>query len=179
MVLLTIFIQLVINKSAEDKVIFQAEYNRNDLNDQKVLVTPSFTLDRGPQSLEVLLYAPVNNDWFFSQFALVNETDGTEYNFTKEVEYYSGYEEGTSWSEGSQSGEAFLSRIPAGKYHLNIYPEFSVKNQTFSIVIRRDIPMYLNCLITCLGIVLFPAFYFLRRHYREQKRWSESDYSAH
>jgi hypothetical protein len=177
MMLLAVVVQVVMNNLAEDKVVLQAEYNRSALNDQKVLVTPSFTLDSGPQSLEVLVYAPLTNDWFFSQFTLVNETDGTEHNFTKEVEYYSGHEDGTSWSEGSQSGEAFLSRIPAGKYHLNIYPEFSFKNQTFSVVVRRDVPMYGNCLATCIGLLLFPAFYFIRKHYREQTRWSESDYT--
>ena len=179
MVLLTLVIQLIMNNAAEDKIVFQAEYDRNQLTDQKVLVTSSFTLHSGPQSLEVLIYAPLTNDWFFSQFTLVNETDGTEYNFTKEVEYYSGYEDGSSWSEGSQTGEAFLSKIPAGRYHLNIYPEFSFSNQTFSVVVRRDVPMYVNFFIACIGFLLFPLFYFIRRHYREQKRWSESDYSPY
>ena len=178
-ILLTLIIQLVLNNLAEDKIVFQGEFDRTQLADQKVLVSPSFTLDAGPQSLEVLVYAPLSNDWFFSQFTLVNENDKTEYNFTKEVEYYSGVDDGTSWSEGSRSGEAFLSRIPAGKYHLNIYPEFSPRNQTFSVVVRRDIPMYSNFFVVCLGFLTFPAFYFIRRHYREQKRWSESDYAPY
>lgn len=178
-ILLTLVIQLVLNNAAEDKIVFQGEFDRNQLTDQKVLVSPSFTLDNGPQSLEVLVYAPLSNDWFFSQFTLVNENDKTEYNFTKEVEYYSGVDDGTSWSEGSRSGEAFLSKIPAGTYHLNIYPEFSPRNQTFSVVVRRDIPMYSNFFVVCLGFLVFPVFYFIRRHYREQKRWSESDYSPY
>ena len=178
-ILLTLVIQLVLNNTAEDKIVFQGEFDRSQLTDQKILVSPSFTLDTGPQSLEVLVYAPLSNDWFFSQFTLVNENDKTEYNFTKEVEYYSGVDEGTSWSEGSRSGEAFLSKIPAGRYHLNIYPEFSPRNQTFSVVVRRDIPMYSNFFIVCLGFLVFPVFYFIRRNYREQKRWSESDYSPY
>jgi hypothetical protein len=179
MVLLTLVIQLLINNSAEDKVVFQAKYTRADLTDQKVLVTPPFTLEAGPKNLEVLVYAPINNDWFFSEFTLICETDATEYNFTKEVEYYSGYEDGSSWSEGSQSGEAFLSQIPAGRYHLNIYPEFSFINQNFSILVRHDVPMTSNFFITCFGFLVFPLVYFLRRRHREEKRWRDSDYSPY
>ena len=178
-ILLTLVIQLILNNIAEDKIVFQGEFNRSELTDQKVLVSPSFTLATGPQSLEVLVYAPLSNDWFFSQFTLVNENDNTEYNFAKEVEYYSGVDDGTSWTEGSRSGEAFLSKIPAGRYHLNIYPEFSPSNQTFSVVVRRDVPMYSNFFIVCLGFLIFPVFYFIRRNYREQKRWSESDYAPY
>ena len=177
LLLLTLAIQLVMNNLTKDEIVFQGEFNKAELADQKILVSPSFTLATGPQSIEVIVYAPLSNDWFFSQFTLVDETEGTEYNFTKEVEYYSGVDEGVSWTEGSRSGEAFLSKIPAGRYHLNIYPEFSPKNQTFSVVVRRDIPMYSNFFVVCAGLLVFPAFYFIRRHYREQKRWSESDYS--
>jgi hypothetical protein len=178
-ILVTGFLQLVMNNAAEDKVLFREDYDRNELKDQKLIVTPPFKLEGGTKSLEVLVEAPLVNDWFFSEFTLVNETDGTEYNFTKEVEYYSGYEDGTTWSEGSKTGEAFLSQIPPGKYHLNIYPEFGINNPSFSIQVKHDVPMFANFLITCLGLLLYPLIYFLRKRYREQKRWSDSDYSPY
>lgn len=173
------FLQLILNNSASDKVVFQADYNREEMKDQKLIVTPTFELTGGTKSLGIELSAPLSNDWFFGEFTLVNETDGTEYNFTKEIEYYSGYEDGSSWSEGSKNGEAFLSKIPDGKYHLNIYPEFSYSTKYFSVVIVRDVPMYSNFFITCAGILLFPLFYFIRKHYREKKRWSDSEYSPY
>ena len=179
MILLTLVIQLVMNNMSSDKIVFRAEYSKAELADQKVLVTPSFTLANGPKSLEVLLYAPLDNDWFFSEFSLISESDGTEYNFTKEVAYYAGVDDGYAWSEGSQTAEAFLSQIPAGTYHLNIYPEFSFNNQAFSIVVRHDVPMFVNFFITCFGLLVVPLTYYLRRHYRETSRWSESDYSPY
>jgi hypothetical protein len=173
-----IFLQIVLTNSAEEKVVFHALYDRNELKDQKILVTPSFEL-KGTRSLEIRLFAPLSNDWFFSEFTLVNETDGTEYNFTKEVEYYSGYEDGTSWTEGSKNGDAFLSQIPEGKYHLNIYPEFSFNGHEFEIWVVHDVPVQVNFYLTCIAVLLYPAFYFIRRHHREKRRWADSDYSPY
>jgi hypothetical protein len=177
--MVTLFFQLLINNSAADKVVFQADYNQNELKDQKLIVTPSFELQGGTKSLEIYLYSYLSNNWFFSEFTLVSETDGTEYNFTKEIEYYWGADDGGSWTEGSKNGEAFLSQIPEGKYHLNIYPEFSFTNQSFSITVSHDVPMQSNFYITCLGVLLFPAFYFIRKRRREKKRWSDSEYSPY
>jgi hypothetical protein len=177
--LLVFLIQIVLNNASGDKVIFQQDYNQADLKDQKMFVTPPFDLDDGTKSLGVYLQAPLSNDWFFSEFSLINENTGTEYNFTEEVEFYSGYDDGVSWTEGSKSGEAFLSSIPSGRYHINIYPEFSGISNSFTMTVKRDVPVSSNFYITCLGLAVFPIFYFLRKRYREQKRWSDSDYSPY
>jgi len=179
LLLVTFIFQLVINNGAADKQVYRADYSQSDMNDQKMIVTPSFDLTDGTKSLEVYVRAPVDNNWFFGEFTLINETNGTEYNFTKEVEYYHGYEGGESWTEGSTHGEAFLSQIPAGKYHLNIYPEFGPGYQTFSIAITRDVPMQVNFFITALALAIYPMFYFIKKHNREHKRWSDSDYSPY
>lgn len=176
---MTAIIQLMLNNWAEKKTVFQWQYADTDMVDQKTVVTKSFELHERSQSLELYLYAPLSNDWFFSEFTLVEETTGTEYNFTKELEYYSGYEDGTSWSEGSRSGTAILSQVPAGKYHINIYPQFSPGNSSFSLMVTRDVPLTGNFWITCLGFFIFPAFHFIRMHYRQRKRWSDSDYSPY
>lgn len=178
LVLLTFVLQLFINNSAKEKVVFHADYTTLDVKDQKMIVTPSFELE-GTRSLEVYLSAPLSDDWFFGEFSLINETDGSEYNFSKEIEYYSGVEDGYQWSEGSRHGEAFLSQIPAGKYHLNIYPEFSAKNSAFSIVVTHDVPMYVNFFVTSLALIAFPAFFFIRKNLREKARWSDSEYSPY
>lgn len=179
MFLTTLLVQLTMSSSAEDKVVFQRDYYDTDLKDQKMIVTSSFDLAGGMRNVEFHIYAPVDNNWFFSEFTLINENTGDEYNFTKEVEYYSGYEDGYSWSEGHRAGEAVLSMIPAGRYHINIYPEFNLNNHVFSIVVKRDVPVSSNFYITAIALLLFPAFYFVRKHYRERKRWSDSDYSPY
>jgi hypothetical protein len=138
--LFTFVLQLTINNSASNKVVYSGVFTKEEMTDQKLIVTPSFELTGGTKSLEIFISAPIANDWFFSEFTLVNETDGTEYNFAKEIEYYYGTEDGYGWTEGSKNGEAFLSQIPEGKYHLNIYPEFSFNNNAFDVTVKRDVP---------------------------------------
>jgi len=171
--------QIVLTSSSKDERVLQEQYYESNLKGQKMLVTPSFEFKDGTKSLEINLEAPIANDWFFGEFSLINEGDGTEYNFTHEIEYYSGYEDGEHWSEGSTSGTAFLSQIPAGKYHLNIYPEFSPNNHEFSISVYRDVPITSNFFIACIGLLLFPLIFFVWKRNYEQRRWSDSDYSPY
>lgn len=175
---LTIVMQLVMNSMAEDETVFSAGYNKQDLNDQKMFVTPSFEVEQGVKSLGVYVYAPIDNDWFFSEFTLINEDNGKEYNFAREIEYYHGYDDG-AWVEGSKTGEAYLSQIPGGHYHLNIYPEFGDKNYSFTVTVKRDVPMSSNFYVVCIGFLLFPVFYFIRHYHRERLRWEDSDYSPY
>lgn len=176
--LLLVALQLLFHNTASDKIIYQQSFNGNTLKEgQKMFVTPAFEVEGGTKSLVVNVSAPISNDWFFGDFVLVDEKNQTEYEFSKEIEYYFGSEGGESWTEGSKEGEAFLSQIPAGRYHLNIYPEFSFENKQFTIEVRRDVPNMSNMWSTLVLIGLFPAYYFIRRYYIESKRWSDSDYS--
>lgn len=166
--------------TAKDEVVYkQSFYGSNLKEGQKMFVTPSFDLDGDSKSLVVEIWAPIQNDWFFGDFVLINENDLSEYEFSKEIEYYSGTDGGESWSEGSKKGEAFLSRIPAGRYHINIYPDFSFYNKEFSLTVIRDVSNMSNFWVTLLVLAIFPTFYFIRRHTIESKRWSDSDYSPY
>ncbi|HTJ50862.1 MAG TPA: DUF4178 domain-containing protein [Cyclobacteriaceae bacterium] len=181
-ILLCLFVilsQLFLSSFDKNTVVYQDTFSADKLTSQKVFITPSFTLEGSSKNLDIETYAPLSNDWFYAEFTLINEDDGTEYNFTKEIEYYSGYEGGESWSEGSMFGEALLSKIPGGHYHINIYPEFSTLNHEFSIKVTRDLPTYTNMWVVILCIIIYPAVYLVHKRYREQARWSESDYSPY
>jgi hypothetical protein len=174
----TLSIKLFFSSIAEDKIVLKATYAQKELSEQKIFVTPSFNLMGGTKNLELYLSSPISNDWFFSEFSLVNEEDGTEYDFTKEIEFYYGQ----GWAEGSKSGEAILSQIPEGKYHLNIYPEFSssiLANGYFDIELRRDVPISANFYYTCLLLLIYPVFYLFRKRYKESRRWQDSEYSPY
>lgn len=177
LIFVLIGLQLFLSASADEKVVFQGDFFQTDLKDQKFMVTPSFTLEGASKSLVISIYAPIRNDWFFAEFSLINEDNGTEYNFSKDLEFYSGYEDGYNWTEGSTKAEAFLSQIPEGRYHINIYPEFSSSSHEFSLVIKRDVSNFSNFIIVFLLLALFPVGFYIRKHYFERKRWSESDYS--
>jgi hypothetical protein len=176
--LLATLIQIFFVNTAENKFMVGQEYNQADMGDQKMFTTPSFTLS-GTKDLLVQVSAPISNDWFFAEYSLINETTGDELIFSKEIEYYKGYTDGENWSEGSNVGEAFLSTIPEGNYHINIYPEFSLTNHQFSVAVYRDVNFYSNYIIMFLLLLIFPvAIYFYRRSI-EVKRWADSDYSPY
>jgi hypothetical protein len=171
---------LFLSSSSAEKNVFSQSFARRDLPEtgEKVFVTTPFVLEGGQQSLTVKVKAPVDNDWFYADLTLVNENTGLQYNFSKEVGYYHGYTDGESWHEGSLVGEAFLSQIPGGTYHLVIYPEFSVAD-TFDVTVIRDVSAPSNMFITILGLLIFPVAYFIYKHNRERSRWRESDYSPY
>jgi hypothetical protein len=177
--ILMIALQFFFNGTAKEEVVFSGTFNRNELKDQKFFVSSSFDLKGGTKSVEVDVYAPLVNDWFYADFALINETTGMEYNFSKDIEFYSGYEGGESWSEGSTRGEAFISQIPEGRYHVNIYPEFGTSNESFSMRVTRDVSSLSNFFVTVLVLAIFPAVFFIHTHIVEAKRWEDSDYSPY
>ena len=171
--------QFFFSGTAEEKIVYQGSFSQATLKDQKFFVTPSFQVDDGSKSLNIDIITPVQNDWFFGEFSLINDETGTEIIFTKDIEYYQGYEDGESWTEGSPYGEAFLSQIPGGKYHINIYPEFSTSSHEFTIVVKRDVATMSNFFITLFALALFPVGFFIRKTTMEKRRWEESDYSPY
>ncbi len=159
--------------------VLSASFDSKDLKTQKMFTTASFNLEGDMKNLMVQIHAPLSNDWFAGEYSLINESTDQEFVFTKELEHYSGTEGGENWTEGSNESEAFLSKIPGGKYHINIYPEFSLSNHEFSIEVYRDVPFYSNFIITLILLALFPTGFYIYRHVKEMNRWSESDYTPY
>jgi len=167
------------NNNAAEENIMQLSFNRAEMKDSvKMFSTPSFKT-KGYESLVLNVTAPLDNDWFFAEYSLINDDTGEEYVFTNEVEYYYGVSEGESWHEGSKTSEVFLSKIPPGKYHFDIYPEFSGKADLFQISVFRDAKFYGNFWVMAFGLLIFPGIYFSYRHVKEVTRWSDSEYSPY
>ncbi len=178
-VLLLVTLQIFFQNQATPEKVFSKKYYKSDLTEQKMFSSESFSLEGGTKSLMIEIQAPISNDWFYADFSLIEEATGTEHAFSKEIEYYHGVESGDSWSEGSTRGEAFLSKIPEGRYHINIYPEFGFNSEYFDIDVYHNEPIYSNFFITLLILALYPIYYFTRKYYKEVKRWSDSDYSPY
>jgi hypothetical protein len=123
----------------------------------RVLVSPSFTLAH-QTALDIELNATLANH----------------------IEFYSGVEGGESWSEGSRSADAVLSRVPAGRYHLNFYP-FTEKGVAPEIRVNvwADPALPSNFFIVLALILLVPCLQLLRGHLHERSRWENSDYNPY
>ncbi|OGX83222.1 DUF4178 domain-containing protein [Hymenobacter coccineus] len=143
----------------------------------KVIVSPSFTVgQQGP--LEIDLTTTVSNQWLELPVSLINEQTGQGFEFTKNIEFYHGVEDGESWSEGGRDADAVLSRVPAGRYHLNFYPfsEAGPAAPDIAVTVTADPPLWSNFLLALVTILVFPAFQLWRSSDHEARRWSESDY---
>lgn len=178
-ILFLICLHMIFSTNSSNQKVIEESFDQSELQANKMFKTKSFELQGGTKNLQVNLYAPVSNDWFFGEFSLINELTNEELVFTKEVEYYSGYDGGESWSEGSSEGEAFLSSIPDGKYHINIYPEFSPTNHSFRVTVLRDVPFSSNFWVLLFCLLLFPIGYFIYKHQMERVRWRDSDFSPY
>jgi hypothetical protein len=150
------------------------------LNEFKPFITPSFALNNATSSLEFSVRSDLDNNWMETTIVLVNEKDNQSWEVTKSIEYYHGYEDGESWSEGSQEANVLLSSIPGGRYHLNIYPvsgDLSSKN--IHININANPIIWRNVWVTILLLFLYPLYAWFRMRMYEKKRWMNSDFSPY
>lgn len=133
----------------------------------------------GSSNLLFKLRAPVNNNWFSLGVTLVHTQTLQEYDFEISVEYYSGYEGGEAWSEGSQTTEELLSALPGGTYQVILQPyrETGSSVNNFALTVEEDVPIWSNFWITLLLILVFPVLLWYRQYSFEHRRWMNSDYT--
>jgi len=181
-VVLVLLIQAVISFSRPPRQVFSASYQTEPTQDSasagfKPIITPSFPVD-GPTILTIDLRTVLENQWLELPMSLINEQTGKTYECTKALEYYSGREGGENWSEGSRTDEAVLSRIPSGRYHLNIYPATAPGSTvSFKVSVKQNPMMWSNLIILLLLLSLYPVILYWRRQWYEQSRWTNSDFS--
>jgi ribosomal protein S27E len=145
----------------------------------KPVKTQSFRVDNATP-LEFDIAAEVDNSWTEATIVLVNDKTNETWEVTKGVEYYHGYEDGESWSEGNTTADVLLSGIPKGTYHLNVYPfagGTSVPN--IKITITENVILWRNIIITLLFLCIYPLYCWFRMQSFEKQRWMNSDYSPY
>lgn len=175
---------VIVNLNGSDEIVFkQSFYIDDSTNEIPPIVSNSFTIPEkfsNHGNLEIELYAPVNQTWLETQINLINDETGQEYSVSTGVEYYSGYDDG-AWSEGAQSGTIILSSIPAGTYHLNIFPfrDSLALNKTgfFALQIVRNTTMKANFFIILLLMLAFPIVEYWKYRRMENERWMGSNVS--
>ena len=150
------------------------------VNEFKPFITPSFELKNSSSALDFLIKSEIDNNWLEATVVLVNEKDNQSWEVTESIEYYHGYEDGESWTEGSQEAEVLLSGIPGGKYHLNIYPASGdISNKNIHVSINANPVVWRNVWVTILLLCLYPLYAWYRMRNYEKRRWMNSDYSPY
>lgn len=143
-------------------------------NESPEFVSPSFYIDSTSTNnyLGFTGQSSLTNEWIETGLTLVNESTGEEREFGVVMEYYSGVDNGYSWSEGEDNHTDYVSSIPGGKYHLKIKFYSSI---TESRIVRLS-GKYAGTTNWNLGITLLPliiitiALNLLKSHYENVRR---------
>jgi hypothetical protein len=124
--------------------------------------------------------APVSNSWADLDVDLINEQSQEVESVNVPIEYYSGVEDGESWSEGGQDQDATLSSLPAGKYTLKVEGTWQNWQQPMPVSVKVEQGVNRGVNFCCAGILLLivPIFGVFRKWSFEAGRWKDSMFSG-
>jgi hypothetical protein len=139
-----------------------------------VWFSDEFTLTGG-DNIAIDLSATVSNSWVSVGGDLI-EANGVGFEmFDRDIEYYFGYEDGESWTEGSQHETVMLPAQKAGTYVLRL--EASTPGGSpppIDVRVRQDV--FANRMALYALIAVFaPALILVILSYSfERRRWRDS-----
>jgi hypothetical protein len=171
----------LIYSDKEEKNVLYKNLTFEEFNN-KEFVTPSFRLEGGSAPMSISLSSGVDNSWANVEVALVNEKTNDEVYANKDIEYYHGYEDGESWTEGNPSEEFNICGVSAGKYHLVITPQKAPEDSqnnylTINAVWNQPSSWNIWVAIIFMGVMLI-ILYYLDLNF-ERTRWEDSSYSPY
>jgi Domain of unknown function (DUF4178) len=170
-----------IYKDRSEKNVLYKEFSFSEYSN-KDFVSPSFTLEGGSAPLTISVNSQVDNSWASVQIALINETTNDEFYASKDIEYYHGYTDGESWSEGDNSEKFNICGVSEGKYHLVITPQKAPEdrlNNFLKVNVFWNSPSMINVWIPIvIMLIIVVIAFFLERDF-ERKRWLDSDDSTY
>jgi len=141
-------------------------------------VSQPFQIQRSGNLQATLTGGPFDNDWLGLDCALFNEETGEVTAFYSELSYYHGIDSDGRWSEGSTSQTLYLSRVPAGRYTLQITPYFAgLARFKYSVALRSGVPRALWLFVALAAILVWPLFSKMRANGFEKARWRESNFA--
>ena len=138
----------------------------------KETISEPFSITEGGV-MDLKLHAPVSNNWLALDFALVDSNDKVQAEAGSEVSYYYGYEGGESWTEGSQTTEAFFKAPPPGTYRLILKGEAGTTRPP-----RIQVKLYQGAILSRYFLIIFiftalaPLFEITRQKIFESRRWA-------
>jgi len=178
-------VHLLIGATKTNRVVLNKDVLLHDSASSTTLSSSKFELTKWRSNLQLDIQAPVDNSWLDLQAVLVNAGNGNEYAVEQVVEYYHGYDDGESWSEGSNRESAYLSSIPAGSYYLRIQASRDTTNGTwnsmnnFTLTVTNDVSNHRNLWIFIGVLLIWPIVQFIRMWIYERRRWEGSPFSPY
>ncbi|MDQ3711822.1 MAG: DUF4178 domain-containing protein [Acidobacteriota bacterium] len=135
---------------------------------------------RGNRNVKITASAPVNNSFADLDIDLINEQNNEVESVNVPIEYYTGVDEGESWSEGGQTQDATISSLPAGRYSLRVEGTWQNFGQPLPIDVRveQNVSRGVNFGLSFFLLALLPVWALIRKFIFESRRWSESMFSG-
>lgn len=132
----------------------------------------------GGKNVEIVVSATgLSNTWAYLVVDLFNEQTGQFYSLPFELEYYSGYDGGEYWSEGSTRRSKRLGPIPAGSYVARVEGVHGTSSDVGAFVtIRQDVFQFSNWVLAFVALLLVFGIPLLRRRYYEKKRMENAGF---
>jgi len=130
----------------------------------------------GRRNIRIEALSPVQNSWVYLEGDLINDETGVVQSFPIDISYYSGVEDGESWSEGGQKDSATTSSMPGGRYILRLEGQWEKWQQpaVISVKIEQNVTHGFNLLIAAIVLSVGPIIMIIYHISFERKRWSES-----
>jgi hypothetical protein len=144
---------------------------------EAAIFSDPFTVSR-TGNVQVRVRAPVDNSWLYLDGALINEETGGLDEFDVEVSYYHGSDSDGSWTEGSQTGVAYIGSVPPGRYVLRLAPQWQpgLAVGQYEVTVRNGVPRFTYLFLATLAIFVWPALVAWRAFRFHVARWSDSDH---
>ena len=144
----------------------------------QMLVSQNLTLANS-SLLKITFTTPdLLNHWVEVTGSLVNEENGRGYEFSKSLEFYEGVEDGEHWTEGDRSASVLLHDIPAGRYHLNLYPsaEAGAGSTDLRMELESNSVPWSNFWLLLALLSIVPIWKWYGQRQFEVERWENSDF---
>lgn len=173
-------LQVLFSTTARNKEVFSDYFTL--LKGDTTYVVDNMHLEGGNTNLHGSLIAPsLDNNWVEADVHLFSKTDQKEYMLPMTVQYYSGYEDGESWSEGSHSSNTLANSIPGGDYRMELTLQTDsltailLGGESVRVTLTRDTTFGSNFVWALLLISLVPLFLWIGGYRFEKKRWKDAD----
>jgi len=178
-------VHLLIGASQQQRILLDKDILLPDSTASTSFASSKFQLTKFSSNLQFDIEAPVDNSWLDMDASLVDDRTGKEYVIQQVVQYYHGYEDGESWSEGSTRETVWLNSIPSGTYFLRIQASRDTTAggwnglRDFRLTVKNDVPSNRNLWIFIGLLLIWPIVQLCRILFFESRRWEGSLYSPY
>jgi Zn-finger nucleic acid-binding protein len=135
---------------------------------------------KGNRNVRITASAPVNNSFADLDIDLINEQNNEVESVNVPIEYYSGTDSDGAWTEGSQTQDATMSSLPAGRYTLRVEGTWQNWQQPMPVMVKveQNVNRGVNFFCALIVLLIVPVLALFRKIAFESSRWKDSMFGS-